>query len=95
MYVFDTLIYNEGRALERMQYDASAWQLILVGHERAFGQSKKRPRHLESVDLDIGPGWKNALTALTDEVIEREFADAMDKRRRSALAARRDALLAE
>ncbi|MGI9224287.1 MAG: metallophosphoesterase [Woeseiaceae bacterium] len=95
MYVFDTLIYNEGRALERMQYDASAWQLILVGHERAFGQSKKRPRHLESVDLDIGLGWKNALTALTDEVIEREFADAMDKRRRSALAARRDALLAE
>jgi hypothetical protein len=95
MYVFDSLIFNEGRALERMNYGADSWQLILVGHERAFGMGKGRPRHLASVDLAIGLGWKNALTALTDEVIENEFADVLDKRRRRALAARRDALLAD
>ena len=95
MYVFDSLIYTEGRAVERILYDASSWQLILVGHERAFGQSEKRPRNLKNVELDIGPGWKNALAALTDEVIEREFADSLDKRRRDALAARRDVLLAD
>ena len=95
MYVFDVLIRNEGRTPERIRYRTDDWQLILVGHERAFGRGSDRPRHLENVDLEIGDGWRSALTALSDEVIEREFADAMDKRRRSALAARRDALLAE
>jgi hypothetical protein len=95
MYVFDSLIFNEGRAGERMVYSPSNWQLMLVGHDRAFGQSKKRPRHLANVDLAIGLGWRNALSALTDEVIESEFADVLDKRRRSALASRRDALLAD
>jgi hypothetical protein len=95
MYVFDSLVYNEGRVGERMTYSADDWQLILVGHDRAFGPGKNRPPHLANVDLEIGMGWKNALIALTDDVIEREFADVLDKRRRSALAARRDALLAD
>lgn len=95
MYLFDALIYNEGRVGERMIYSPDTWQLMLVGHDRAFGSGKKRPRHLENVDLVVGLGWKNALAALTDEIIESEFADMLDKRRRSALAARRDTLLAD
>ena len=54
---------------------------------------KDRPRHLENVDLEIGDGWRSALSGLTDDVIEREFVGILDKRRRNALAARRDALL--
>lgn len=95
MYVFDSLIFNEGRALERMTYSTDNWQLILVGHERAFGTGTGRPLHLAKVDLAIGSGWKNALSALTDEVIESEFAGVLDKRRRLALATRRDGLLAD
>jgi len=95
MYVFDSLIFNEGRALEWMNYDASDWQLILVGHERAFGPGKGRPQHLANVDLAIGTGWETALSALTDDVIESKFAGVMNKRSRSALATRRDALLAD
>ena len=68
--------------------------MILVGHERAFGKSGDRPRHLENVDLEIGDGWKSALAALSDDVIEREFDGILDKRRRGALAERRDELLA-
>ena len=94
MYVFDVLIRNEGRTPERITYRTDDWQLILVGHERAFGRGGDRPRHLENVDLEIGDGWKSALGALSDEVIEREFDGILDKRRRSALAERRDALLA-
>ena len=94
MYVFDVLIRNEGRTPERIRYRTDDWQLILVGHERAFGRGGDRPRHLENVDLEIGDGWKSALSALSDEVIEREFDGILDKRRRSALAERRDALLA-
>ena len=95
MYVFDALIRNEGRTAERMTYRTDDWQLILVGHDRAFGRGKDRPRHLENVDLDVGDGWRSALGALTDEVIDREFAGILDQRRRAALATRRDALLAD
>lgn len=95
MYVFDVLIYNEGRTPERILYGTDDWQLILVGHERAFGTSKDRPKHLEALDLEVGDGWKAALSALTDDVIEREFAGLLDDRRRRALAERRDTLLAD
>ena len=95
MYVFDTLIFNEGRTFDRMTYSTDVWKLILVGHDKAFTTSKKRPRHLAEVDLAVGQGWRDALTALTDDVIEQEFADVLDKRRRNALAARRDALLGD
>jgi hypothetical protein len=94
MYVFDVLIRNEARTPERITYRTDDWQLILVGHERAFGRNSDRPRHLENVDLEIGDGWRSALAALSDDVIEREFDGILDKRRRSALAKRRDALLA-
>ena len=95
MYVFDVLIYNEGRTPERILYDVGDWQLILVGHERAFGNDNGRPKHLEALDLEVGDGWKTALAALTDDVIEREFAGLLDKRRRKALAERRENLLAD
>jgi hypothetical protein len=94
MYVFDTLVYNEGRSLDRMLYGTDNWQMILVGHERTFGTSRGRPRHLANVDLEVGQGWRDALDALSDEVIEREFDGMLDKRRRDSFAARRDALLA-
>ena len=95
MYVFDLLIFNEGRSLERMTYSTDNWQLILAGHDRAFGTGKGRPRHLESVELAIGPGWKNALSALDDELLESEFSGVLDSRRQRALAARRDTLVAD
>ena len=95
MYVFDVLIFNEGRTPDRINYRTDDWQLILVGHDRAFSNDRDRPRHLEGVDLEVGEGWRDALRALTDDVIEREFDGLLDKRRRSALAARRDALLAD
>jgi hypothetical protein len=95
MYVFDVLVANEGRIPERITYDTGDWQLILLGHDRAFGNGKDRPRHLQGVQLEVGDGWKKALNALTDDVIEREFDGILDKRRRAALAARRDALLAD
>ena len=95
MYVFDVLIYNEARTPERIVYGSDDWQLILVGHDRAFDTGRNRPRHLEGLDLEIGNGWKAALSALTDDVIEREFEGLLDKRRRKALAERRDTLLGE
>jgi hypothetical protein len=92
MYVFDTLIRNEGRSLQRMIYSPDIWQLVLVGHDRAFSTKKGRPRHLQSMSLVMGDAWQTALASLSDDVLEQELGDVLDRRRRRALLARRDNL---
>jgi hypothetical protein len=94
MYIFDILIFNEGRSQRRMLYDVSSWNLMLSEHDRAFANKKGRPAHLKTTSLVISYGWRQALAELTDEVIAQNFGDVLDKRRRRALAARRDELLA-
>jgi hypothetical protein len=93
MYVFDVLIYNEGRTQRRMLYDKSTWRLILSEHKRSFVSSKGRPDHLQNVSMTVSVGWKNVLSDLTDEVLQEKFGDILDKRRLRALASRRDELL--
>jgi len=95
MYIFDVLIYNEGRSQQRMLYDTSGWNLILVEHERAFKNAKGRPRHLANAAIKVSDGWRAALTELTDEVLAAQLADVLDSRRLKALGARRDKLIAE
>ena len=94
MYVFDVLIYNEGRSAQRMLYDTGTWHLMLSEHELAFAARKGRPKHLAGVSLDISDGWQQALAELTDEVFAEKFSDVLDKRRLKALTVRRDELLA-
>ena len=93
MYVFDVLIYNEGRVLQHMLYEPGEWSLMLTEHVRAFGTGKGRPPHLASLALEFSDGWREALRALTDDVLEAQFADVLDRRSQRALAARRDELL--
>ncbi len=94
MYVFDTLIYNEGRTPERITYDRASWQLILGGHDKTFAKKKGRPPYLERATVVVSQGWKDALAALSDDVLQGQFADVLDERRLSALATRRDELIA-
>ncbi|MDX1506809.1 MAG: metallophosphoesterase [Woeseiaceae bacterium] len=93
IYAFDTLIYNEGRTLQRMLYSPDIWQLVLVGHDRAFSTRKGRPAHLVPVDIRIGTGWRNALESLTEENVAAALDGVLDKRRQRALLKRRDELL--
>lgn len=93
MYVFDVLIYNEGRNLRRMLYESGAWSLMLTEHVRAFGTRTGRPPHLASAPLMVDEGWRRKLQSLTDEVLAEQFAGILDKRRLRALATRRDELL--
>jgi hypothetical protein len=94
MYVFDVLIYNEGRSMQRMVYDARTWRLMLIEHELAFARRKGRPRHLKDAPIEISDGWRHALAGLTDEVLAENFGDVLDKRRLKALGVRRNELLA-
>ena len=95
MYVFDTLIFNEGRTRERMLYDLGDWGLMLIEHDRAFSTRKGRPRYLANAPLVFSDGWEDALRALTDEALAAELADVLPSKRVRALAARRDEILAE
>jgi len=94
MYVFDVLIYNEGRSQQRMLYDPADWRLMLSGHDRAFANKNGRPKHLKGVSLEISDGWTQALARLTDEDLSQHISDVLDGRRLKALGARRDELLA-
>ena len=93
MYVFDVLIYNQGRSLQRMLYDTTSWRLMLSQHDLAFANRKGRPKHLMGVSLELSEGWKRALAELTDEVLTDALGDVLDKRRLAALLARRSELL--
>ncbi|NNF40718.1 MAG: hypothetical protein HKN64_05015 [Woeseiaceae bacterium] len=95
MYVFDVLIYNQGRSLQRMLYDTTTWRLMLSQHELAFANKRGRPKHLIGVSLDLSEGWRRALGELTDEVLQENLGDVLDRRRLSALIARRGRLMRE
>jgi Calcineurin-like phosphoesterase len=94
MYVFDVLIFNEGRSQHRMLYDRSTWDLILSENDRAFAAKKGRPAHLKKATIPVSPGWKAALRALTGDVLQARLGDVLDERRLKALMARRDELIA-
>ena len=94
MYVFDMLIYNEGRSQQRMLYDPASWTLMLTEHDRAFAARKGRPKHLQDLPLKYATGWQNALDGLDDTVLEKRLGDVLSKKRIRALAQRRDELLA-
>lgn len=95
MYIFDTLVYNEGRAPNNMNYSPSNWQLLLTGHAKAFGTRNSRPRYLADIEFQLTGSWAEALASLTDAALAENLADVLDKRRLSALGKRRDLLLSE
>jgi hypothetical protein len=95
MYVFDVLVYNEGRTRQRMLYDTRDWGLMLIEHDRAFGTKKGRPRHLANVPLEFGDGWRAALVSLSDAMLDENLSDVLSSKQRRALARRRDEILAQ
>lgn len=95
MYIFDTLVYNEGRAPHNMNYSPSNWQLLLTGHAKAFGTRNSRPRYLADIEFQLTGTWAEALASLTDAALAENLADVLDKRRLSALGKRRDSMLSE
>jgi hypothetical protein len=93
MYVFDSLIYNEGRTPERIRYSTDNFQLILVGHDGALSSGRGRPPHLRDTPLTIGATWREALASLDEHRLTQALEGVLDRRRIRALLQRRDALL--
>ncbi len=95
MYIFDTLIYNEGRTLEHIAYSAESFDLMLLGHERAFGTQRGRPAHLQEVMLELTPAWQEALQALDEDVLTEALGASLSRRQIRALARRIETVLEE
>ena len=95
MYVFDTLIYNEGRTLEHIAYAAESFNLMLLGHERAFGTQRGRPAHLQEAMLELGPAWLEALQALDEDRLADALSDYLSRRQIRALARRIETVIEE
>lgn len=94
MYAFDALIGNRARTRERILYDAD-WMLLLTGHDRAFGAATTLPQPSQAGPQPLGAEMRRRLAALDAAALERAVGEEVGQRERTALLARRDALLAE
>ncbi len=88
MFVFDVLIYNEGRTGEDILYSLDWWQLMLVNHDRAFRARRGVPGRLEDVPYEVGQAWRDAAAELSEPALADAVGDVLDKKRLKALAAR-------
>jgi len=94
MYAFDALIGNEGRSQDRILYDAKEWNLLLTGHDRAFGTKRDFPAHLQQRPPQPGAELRKRLAALDEAGLQTTLADLVGKREIKVLLQRRDAVLA-
>ena len=93
MYAFDALIGNEGRSQDRILYDAKEWNLLLTGHDRAFGTKRDFPAHLQQRAPQPGAELRKRLAALDEAGLQTALGDLVGKREIKALLQRRDAVL--
>ncbi len=97
MYLFDILIYNEGRGFDAMLYGRdnwNSWQLILTSHGKAFSTRDGVPPHLRTLALQPGNTWEQRLESLDQGALKKLFEGVLDTRRINALMKRRDQMLA-
>jgi len=95
MTIFDMLAANNSRSAETIRYNLSTWQLMLIGHARAFTVSTSQSTRFKDGRVRLGRSWKAALQSLEPELLREQLGDVLDKRRIRALSKRRDLLLNE
>ena len=93
MAVFDFVTENAGRTAANLLYDKSSWNVMLTENTRAFGSRSSGKLELPEVPPNVLLAWQPPMRSLTDEVIETEFSDVLDRQRRAQLRKRRDKLV--
>ena len=81
MYLFDALIFNQGRTLERIRYSTDNFQLLLVGHDLTFATEQSRPPHLAEIPVVLTPTWRSALESLDQRMLSEALGGVLDRRR--------------
>jgi hypothetical protein len=95
MMIFDALAGNDSRSADSILYNLSTWQLMLIGHERAFNLSTAKSTRFKNGRVRIGRSWLAALKSLDSDLLQETLGDVLDKRRIRALGKRRDLLLSQ
>jgi hypothetical protein len=93
MYLFDALIANEGRTTDDILFINDVSQLMLTGHENAFGTGRRLPSSLDPSTLQIPSPVLDGLRGLDESRLEARLGDILDRREIRALLARRDELI--
>ena len=73
MYIYDSLIHNQGRPPTSMLYSTDNWQMLLSGNGNTLDTKRGKPRYLEAAPMQFGPAWIAALQSLTEERLEEEL----------------------
>jgi len=95
MRVFDALIYNADRNQGNILYTPGDWKMHLIDHTRAFRLATGRPPGLVDVPLEIDPGLRTRLAALTEDQLKKALGGLLSNAQIGAILKRRDKLLAE
>ena len=93
MNTFDTLIFNEGRTLNSIQYERNSWDLVLVDHDQGFKSKSGRPRHLKDAELFLNDTLAKRLQALSTESLQADFEGLLSKSQIKGVIKRRDQIL--
>ncbi len=92
MYLFDALISARPRPTEGIRYHPGTGQLVLTGHDSAFGTGSGIPAHLRNVDLGINALWRRRLAALDSDEARGQLLEVLTRRQYQALLKRAVAL---
>jgi hypothetical protein len=92
MYLFDALIFNRPRTAEEIHYSPSSGELILTGHDGAFGTESGIPEHLQSAGLSVNGLWRRRLAGLDSDVARDRLMEVLTARQLQALLKRARAL---
>ncbi len=94
LYVLDVLAGNEQRTAGSILYDADEWFVYATSFGRAFGRSRDLPGYLRTRPPAPGAEMRRRLLSLDESRLAAALGDLLDARERSAILARRDAVLA-
>lgn len=94
MYMFDTLVGNEGRTAGSIVIDSGNWFVYGTSFYRAFGTSRDLPAYLRARPPTPGAEVRRRLGALNDAGLRAELGGLLGAKEVTAILARRDVLLA-
>jgi hypothetical protein len=92
MYLFDALIARQPRPTAGILYHSGTGQLVLTGHESAFGTDSGIPAHLKKADLGVNALWRRKLAALDSDEARSQLLEVLSGRQYEALLQRAVAL---
>ncbi|MCU0976807.1 MAG: metallophosphoesterase [Steroidobacteraceae bacterium] len=92
MRLFDALIANATRAAVDVQYLAGSGQVVLTGHQAAFGTDPGIPSQFAGAGLAVNPAWRQRLAGLETAEARGRLLEVLSRRQYEALLGRARAL---